>query len=152
MIVDRREADEFKTETTELATEGGIKALCLTVRWRSNEGPLREPQSEFCQRAVNEMNRNGPFADRRSYAFDVARPNITDGEDTGQIRFQHLGNVARPLPQRFSHRIEIPACDGESFIVERDATSEPFGSRGCSGHDEGVANGMTGVQQASCSC
>ena len=53
MIVDRREADEFKTETTELATEGGIEALCLTVRWRSNEGPLREPQSEFCQRAVN---------------------------------------------------------------------------------------------------
>ena len=85
------------------------------------------------------MNRNGPFADRRSYPFDVARPNITDGEDTGQIRFQHLGNVARPLPQRFSHRIEIPACDDESFMVERDATSEPLGSRGCSGHDEAQA-------------
>jgi len=98
------------------------------------------------------MDRNGAFADSGSYPLDIARPNITDGEDTGQIRFQHLRNVARSLPQRLSHRIEIPACDGESFIVERDATSEPFGSRGCSGHDEGVANGMTGVQQASCSC
>src|ERR1700739_1300270 len=90
------------------------------------------------------MNRNGPFADSGSYPLHVARPNITDGENARQVRFQHLRNVCRSLPQRFSHRVEISPRDDKSFIVERDATLKPLGSRGGSGHDEDVANVKTG--------
>jgi hypothetical protein len=90
------------------------------------------------------MDGNGPFADSRSYPLDVARPNITDGKNSWQIRFQHLRDIGGALAQWFNHCIEIAPGDDESFVVERDATAEPFGSRGCSSHDEDVPNSMTG--------
>jgi hypothetical protein len=72
------------------------------------------------------MDRNGAFADSGSYPLDIARPNITDGEDTRQARFQHLRNVGS-LPQWFSDCIQIVARDDKSFVVERDATPKPLG-------------------------
>jgi hypothetical protein len=83
----------------------------------------------LCERAVDQVDRNGPFAHSRSYPLDVARPNITDGENTRQVRFKHLRNVGRLLPERFSYSIEIATRDDKSFVVQRDATPEPLSSR-----------------------
>ena len=61
------------------------------------------------------MDRNGAFADSRSYPLDIARPNITDGEITQRARFQHLRNAGRSLPQWFSDCIQIVPRDDKSF-------------------------------------
>src|SRR5712692_82641 len=92
------------------------------------------------QGAMDKMYGNGSFSDSRGDAFHIPCANITHGKHAGKARFQHLWRTGQ-CPQRGSGGgIQITPREDEPFVIESNAAAQPLGSRGCSRHDEYVAN------------
>src|SRR5205807_727014 len=93
-------------------------------------------RSGLGERAVDEMHGDCAFADGGRYALHVARAHISDGEYARKAGFKHLWRTRERPNRRFARGIEIAAGQDETFVIEREASAQPIGAWGSSGHDE----------------
>ena len=89
---------------------------------------------------MNKVDGNRSFAHSRGHSLYIARANIPHRKHAGKARFQHLWRTGQG-PQRSSGGgVQITPRKDEPFVIEGNATAQPLGPRGCSRHDEYVAN------------
>src|SRR5436305_786411 len=81
---------------TELPTKGPPMAAGVLVERFGVLYAARERKNlYFGQSAMHKMHGDGALADCRSDALHVAGTNVTDGEDSGKVRLQHLRRTSQ---------------------------------------------------------
>ena len=98
---------------------------------------------------IGEADGDRTLADRRSYSFDRAAADVTDGEHARQTGFEQVGIAAQLFPggRVAGWPAEIRAGDNEAVAVQLDRISQPLGARLGADQDEQGRGGQRAAKR-----